>query len=62
MALNSLAGLAGGALVWLVGWCAETVGLSAAMWLLLLGPLALVFLLPRPQLVTSNINDQPGQV
>jgi FSR family fosmidomycin resistance protein-like MFS transporter len=47
MALNSLAGLAGGALVWLVGWTAEQADLQAAMWLLLLGPLALTLFLPR---------------
>ena len=46
MALNSLVGLAGGALVWLIGWFAETAGLSAAMWLLLFGPLSLVLFLP----------------
>jgi FSR family fosmidomycin resistance protein-like MFS transporter len=49
MALNSLAGLAGGALVWLVGWSAEIAGLSTAMWLLLLGPLALVLFMPGTQ-------------
>ena len=42
MAVTSLAGLLGGALVWLVGWVAEAAGLPAAMALLLLGPVSLV--------------------
>ena len=48
MALNSLAGLLGGALIWLVGWTAEQAGLPLAMWLLLLGPLSLLLCVPRP--------------
>jgi FSR family fosmidomycin resistance protein-like MFS transporter len=47
MALNSLAGLVGGALLWLVGQSAEFFGLPAAMWLLLLGPISLILLIPR---------------
>ena len=46
MALGSLAGLAGGAAAWLVGWVAGQVGLPAAMWLLLAGPLSLALWLP----------------
>jgi FSR family fosmidomycin resistance protein-like MFS transporter len=42
MAVTSLAGLLGGALIWLVGWVAEAAGLPAAMALLLLGPVSLV--------------------
>ncbi|HSO27194.1 MAG TPA: MFS transporter [Anaerolineales bacterium] len=42
LALSSLGGALGGALVWLVGWTAGLVGLPAALWLLLLGPLALL--------------------
>lgn len=48
MAVTSAAGLAGSALVWLVGWMAEQAGLPAAMWLLLLGPICLVLFVPRP--------------
>jgi FSR family fosmidomycin resistance protein-like MFS transporter len=47
MALNSLAGLLGGALVWLIGWTAGQAGLPKAMWLLLLGPVSLVLFVPR---------------
>lgn len=47
MAVNSLAGPLSGALVWLVGWAAERAGLPQAMWLLWLGPLVLLFGLPR---------------
>jgi len=46
MALNSLSGLLVGAFAWLVGWTANRVGLSIAMWLLLLGPLSLVLFVP----------------
>jgi FSR family fosmidomycin resistance protein-like MFS transporter len=48
MAISSLMGLLGGALVWLVGWSAEQAGLQAAMWLLLAGPLALILFVPKP--------------
>lgn len=46
-ALTSLARLLGGALAWLVGWIAATAGLPIAMSLLLAGPLALVFFVPK---------------
>jgi len=46
-AIGSVAGVLGGGLVWLVGWVAEQAGLSAAMWLLLLGPVCLVLFMPR---------------
>jgi FSR family fosmidomycin resistance protein-like MFS transporter len=47
MAVNSLAGLLGGAFAWAVGWVAGQAGLPAAMWLLLLGPLGLLLGVPR---------------
>jgi hypothetical protein len=40
--------LLGGAMIWFVGWSAEQAGLQAAMWLLLAGPLALIFFVPKP--------------
>jgi FSR family fosmidomycin resistance protein-like MFS transporter len=46
MAINSLAGLAGGAAAWFVGWMAGQAGLPAAMWLLLVGPVSLAFFVP----------------
>jgi len=46
MAVSSLGGIAGGALIWLIGWFAGQAGLNAAMWLLLLGPLSLVLFVP----------------
>jgi FSR family fosmidomycin resistance protein-like MFS transporter len=49
MAISSLMGLLGGAMVWFVGWSAEQAGLQAAMWLLLAGPLALMFFVPKPE-------------
>jgi hypothetical protein len=44
-----LAGLFNGLIPWLVGWVAERAGLPVAMWLLLLGPLSLALLVPRPK-------------
>jgi FSR family fosmidomycin resistance protein-like MFS transporter len=49
MAVNSLAGLLGGAIIWFVGVAANQAGLATAMWLLLAGPLALVIFVPKPQ-------------
>ncbi len=46
MAISSLAGLAGGVLIWLVGWIAGQAGLNVAMWLLLIGPISLVLFVP----------------
>ena len=46
MALGSFAGLLGGGMAWLVGYTAEWFGLASAMWLLLLGPLALALFVP----------------
>jgi FSR family fosmidomycin resistance protein-like MFS transporter len=54
MALGSLFGIAGGLLPLTIGLVAERFGLQAAMWLLTLGPLALLIGLPgsfRPQLL-----------
>ncbi|BDP41296.1 hypothetical protein DAETH_12650 [Deinococcus aetherius] len=47
MALGSVAGLAGGAVLPLLGLVADRFGVTAAMWLLLAGPLALIVGLPR---------------
>lgn len=47
MALNSLGGLLGGIFPWLIGVAAEQVGLRPAMWLLLLGPLSMLALMPK---------------
>jgi len=49
MAISSLFGVLGGGLVWFIGWFAAQAGLPAAMWLLLAGPLALIFFMPRHQ-------------
>jgi FSR family fosmidomycin resistance protein-like MFS transporter len=48
-AISSVGGLLGGGLVWLVGWLANHYGLPAAMWLLILGPVSLLVLVPRTQ-------------
>jgi FSR family fosmidomycin resistance protein-like MFS transporter len=46
MALTSLLGLLGGVMVWGVGYLANQLGLSTAMWLLLLGPISLALFVP----------------
>lgn len=46
-AINSVAGLLGGGLAFLIGWVAERAGLPAAMWLLWLAPILLVLFMPR---------------
>lgn len=46
-ALTSLARLFGGALTWLIGWIAGSAGLPIAMSILLIGPLALILLVPK---------------
>jgi len=48
MAITSAAGLIGGILVWIIGIVANQAGLSNAMWLLLVAPLALALFVPRP--------------
>jgi FSR family fosmidomycin resistance protein-like MFS transporter len=55
MAINSLVGVLGGGIAWLVGWVAAQAGLPAAMWLLLLGPVCLVLFVPR-HLQTSQVS------
>lgn len=47
-AVNNIAGLAGSLIPLLLGLVAQRFGLQWAMWLLLLGPLALIAGLPRP--------------
>jgi FSR family fosmidomycin resistance protein-like MFS transporter len=47
-AVQSLGGLAAGAIAGVIGWVAGLAGLQAAMWILLLGPLCLAVGVPRP--------------
>ena len=47
MALNSVIGVLGGGVSFLVGWVAAQAGLPAAMWILLVGPICLVLFVPR---------------
>ena len=53
-AINSIAGLLGGLLVWLVGTTANRFGLSMAMWLLLAAPISLVIFVPINQREPDN--------
>lgn len=57
-AIGSLMGLLGGALVWFVGWFAGQAGLPSAMWLLLAGPLALVFFVPSPETQSQQVQSE----
>jgi FSR family fosmidomycin resistance protein-like MFS transporter len=47
MAVNSLVGPIGGAMIWFIGWVAGKAGLPTAMWLLLVGPVCLALFVPR---------------
>jgi FSR family fosmidomycin resistance protein-like MFS transporter len=47
MAIHAVISVVSMGLVWLVGWIAAQAGLTAAMWLLLLGPLTLVAFVPK---------------
>ncbi len=49
VAIGSVFGLFGGGIAWLIEWFAYQVSLPVAMWLLLLGPVCLILLVPRPQ-------------
>jgi FSR family fosmidomycin resistance protein-like MFS transporter len=53
LAAESLASNAGKLLLWFVGWLAAQVGLDAAMWLLITGPLSLVLFI-HPNARQSN--------
>jgi MFS transporter, FSR family, fosmidomycin resistance protein len=48
VAVSSVAGLAGSLIPLALGWVAERYNLQVTMWLLLLGPVALLLGLPRP--------------
>jgi len=47
MALNNVSGLFGSLIPLVIGLVAEQLGLQAAMWLMLLGPVALLVGIPR---------------
>ena len=47
MAINSVFGLLGGGIAFMIGWVAAKAGLPAAMWILLVGPVCLVLFLPK---------------
>ncbi|MFM8319417.1 MAG: MFS transporter [Chloroflexota bacterium] len=61
MAINSLFGILGGGLAWLIGWFAAQAGLPAAMWLLLAGPLALALFTPREHSPAQPDAEPPEQ-
>jgi FSR family fosmidomycin resistance protein-like MFS transporter len=53
MAINSVIGLLGGGISFIVGWVAAQAGLPAAMWILLIGPISLVLFVPRQKPVAE---------
>jgi FSR family fosmidomycin resistance protein-like MFS transporter len=50
MAINSVIGVLGGGLSFIIGWVAAKAGLPAAMWILLVGPISLLLFVPRHKL------------
>jgi len=48
MAINSVIGVLGGGISFIVGWVAARAGLPAAMWILLAGPISLILFVPKP--------------
>ena len=55
MATDSIMGLLGGGIAFFIGWVAAQVGLPAAMWLLLAGPICLVLFVPNPELADKEV-------
>jgi FSR family fosmidomycin resistance protein-like MFS transporter len=58
MATNSLMGLLGGGISFFIGWVAAQVGLPAAMWFLLAGPVCLILFVPKPGLPNGALNNK----
>jgi FSR family fosmidomycin resistance protein-like MFS transporter len=59
LAINSIIGVLGGGIAFLIGWVAARAGLQAALWILLAGPISLVLFVPR-QSQTARLNaDRP---
>ena len=54
MAINSLIGVFGGGIAFLIGWVAARAGLQAALWILLAGPVSLVLFVPRHPYMTLD--------
>jgi len=57
MAINSIIGMLGGGISFLIGWVAAQAGLPAAMWLLLVGPVSLVLFVPKAKKLTKATDD-----
>jgi FSR family fosmidomycin resistance protein-like MFS transporter len=57
MAINSLIGLLGGGVAFLIGWVAARAGLQIALWILLAGPVSLVFFVPKQRTATAVTDD-----
>ncbi len=56
MAINSLIGVFGGGIAFLIGWVAARAGLQAALWILLVGPVSLVLFVPRHPPMTLDVD------
>ncbi len=62
LAVDSLFGLAAGFVPALLGWVGEQFGLPVTMWVLLLGPVALLLGLPRASASPARPADEPAPV
>ncbi len=56
MAINSIIGVLGGGVAFLIGWVAARAGLQAALWILLAGPVSLVIFIPRHRPAAAEID------
>ena len=63
MAINSLIGVLGGGIAFLIGWVAARAGLQAALWILLTGPVSLVLFVPKYQPLSPipEISEREGK-
>jgi FSR family fosmidomycin resistance protein-like MFS transporter len=61
MAIHAVISVVSMSLTWLVGWTAAQAGLPAAMWLLLVGPAALVVFIPRASQIEGESDRQIGE-
>jgi FSR family fosmidomycin resistance protein-like MFS transporter len=55
MAIDSIVGLVGGGISFLIGWVAARMGLPAAMWILIAGPVSLALFVPDKKIRRANI-------
>jgi FSR family fosmidomycin resistance protein-like MFS transporter len=57
MAINSIVGLLGGGISFLIGWVAARAGLPAAMWILIAGPISLALFVPGKKKIPLDMGN-----